>query len=638
MLAAGFVFADNENYDGQDVSGKNFSKISHRYSSWIGVTAKGTIFSGHYGSETSYVFSNFTNATLTKADFTSANLLGTAFTNANLSEASLGEANVQDADFTNANLSGAWLMKVKNLTDTQLRSASDITKIYIDNISKFNLSGLNMSGAYLRDANVQDANFTNANLSGADLHDANVQDANFTNANLSGASLWEVKNLTDTQLRSASDITKIHIVNVSKFNLSGLNMSGAWLHGANAQDANFTNANLSGASLGEANVQDVNFTNANLSGASLWEVKNLTDTQLRSASDITKISIDNVSKFNLSGLNMSGAYLSGANAEDADFSNADLTDAELDNANLSGANFTRAVLSGTSTNGADFTNAIIQGADLSSMVSSGFTEAQLKTTASYKEGNLTGVMFDYNNISKWDLSNQNLQNASFFATRITSVNFTNSDLRGAETTATSGAAIYKNTILADGVIKNFAMASSADNLTIRKYTPATSGGEMISAKVSESDATVSGGATLKLDTGARLDVVNKKTLTIASDAMFVIDTSISDPTQVYIESLAGLVIDGKLTVNITEDLLDNVEYRFDVILFEDDSSIACLEDLKPDENLYLTIKGKTFNGYWSCEMNENKFTILATQVPEPATIAAIFGALALGLAVYRRRK
>ena len=120
--------------------------------------------------------------------------------------------------------------------------------------------------------------------------------------------------------------------------------------------------------------------------------------------------------------------------------------------------------------------------------------------------------------------------------------------------------------------------------------------------------------------------------------MFVIDTSASDPTQVYIESLAGLVIDGKLTVNVTEDLWDNVEYWFDVILFEDDSSIACLEDLKPDENLYLTIKGKTFNGYWSCEINENKFTILATQVPEPATIAAIFGALALGLAVYRRRK
>ncbi len=247
-------------------------------------------------------------------------------------------------------------------------------------------------------------------------------------------------------------------------------------------------------------------------------------------------------------------------------------------------------------------------------------------------------MFDYNNISKWDLSNQNLQNASFFATRITNVNFTNSDLRGAETTATSGAAIYKNTIMADGVIKNFSMASAADSLTIRKYTPATSGGEMISAKISESDATVSGGATLKLDTGARLDVVNKKTLTIAENGVLIIDTSISDPTQIYIESLAGLVIDGKLTINITEDLLPDVEYKFDLISFESDSNIASLKDLKPDEILYLTIKGETFNGYWTCVINENKFSILATQVPEPATIAAIFGALALGLAIYRRRK
>ena len=105
---------------------------------------------------------------------------------------------------------------------------------------------------------------------------------------------------------------------------------------------------------------------------------------------------------------------------------------------------------------------------------------------------------------------------------------------------------------------------------------------------------------------ASLDVVNKKTLTIARDAMFVIDTSASDPTQVYIESLAGLVIDGKLTVNITEELLPDVEYKFDLISFENDSNIASLNDLKPDESLYLTIKGKTFNGYWSCEINESR--------------------------------
>ena len=335
------------------------------------------------------------------------------------------------------------------------------------------------------------------------------------------------------------------------------------------------------------------------------------------------------------GASFRGADLSKRTTDGTGFDAAKVINVDFTGANLSDVNFQNADVSGS-----NFTDAIINGANFGENIAvKNFTLEQLCSTKSYKIKDLSRVNFCKVSLDGGDFSDQNLQHARFYKGSLKNTNFTGADLRDtfAADVDYEGKRI-KNTIWQTGEIKNFSMESADDNLTIRKYTPVASSGKMINAKVSESDATVSGGATLKLDTGARLDVVNKKTLTIAENGVLVIDTAASDPTQIYIESLAGLVIDGKLTVNITEDLLPNVEYRFDLISFESDSNIASLKDLKPDESLYLTIKGKTFNGYWSCVINENKFTILATQVPEPAIVAAIFGALALGLAVFRRRK
>ena len=283
----------------------------------------------------------------------------------------------------------------------------------------------------------------------------------------------------------------------------------------------------------------------------------------------------------------------------------------------------------------NFTDAKINGTNFTAATYSAFERKQLYTTASYKNHDLSNTNLSDNDFSGWNFANQNLQNSDLTYAVLDSTDLTNADLRGATLADIDGTPIYKNTILDDGVIKNFEMASSAANLTIRKYTPSPNlaSTTMISAKISESDATVYGGATLKLDTGARLDVVNKKTLTIASNGELVIDTSASDPTQIFVESLASLVIDGKLTVNITEELLENVEYKFDLISFEDGSIIDI-----PEECVSLTVLGESFDGAWSCVKNENTFSLIITQVPEPATYAAIFGALALGLAVFRRRK
>jgi len=95
------------------------------------------------------------------------------------------------------------------------------------------LSGANLSGAYL----------FRANLQGADLHGANLQWAPLREANLQGAELW----------------------------------------GANLQEANLVTANLQGADLSGADLQGAFLRRANLQEASLVEARGLTESQVKAA-------------------------------------------------------------------------------------------------------------------------------------------------------------------------------------------------------------------------------------------------------------------------------------------------------------------------------------------------------------------
>lgn len=538
MLATCFVFADNENYDGQDVSGKSFYS-SHKNSSWIGATAVDTWF---------------------QADLTNAN-----FTNANLNKARFSgtKINVTDAIFTNANLSSAKFYKVKGLTDSQLRSAESIAGIWLDDIdlSNFNLSGLDFSGGQFYGSTVSNVDFTNAILDKVIFYGG-------------------VIGLTDKQLRSAKSLvgTIIRDMDATGFDLSGLNLSAGGIIGIKCLNSNFI---------------ETNFISANLAGSDF----------------------------------------SGSNFSRADLKNVYLDNSSLVNTNLFGTNLTGASFTAKT----DFTGATINGADLTSTVENGFTFAHLESTKSYADKNLSGVIFDYNDIGAWNLSGLNLQNTSFFASKIAGTNFSNSDLRGADISVTKGTATYKNTIMSNGVIKNFSMTSADESLSIRKYTPAE-GGENISAKIAE-DAMISGGAKLTLEQGAFFEVANGKTLSVASDGLIQIDTDLSGSTIFNVNSNSGLVFeDGStLTVNIVDNIITSDAYTFAVISFEDDSRIAGLNNFVKDETLFLTVNGKKFNGAWNYAVKGNDLSI-SINVPEPATYAAIFGALALAFAAYRRRK
>lgn len=541
MLATCFVFADNENYDGQDVSGKTFYG-SRKNSSWIGATAVGTWF-------ISEAFSS--------PDLTNAN-----FTNANLNKARI-EGTVTDAIFTNANLNECNICYVKGLTDSQLRSAADITGIQFTrtDLSNLNFSGLDFSGGQFYGTTVSNVDFTNAILDKVIFYGG-------------------VIGLTDKQLRSAKSLvgTIIRDMDATGFDLSGLNLSAGGIIGIKCLNSNFI---------------ETNFISATLSGSDF----------------------------------------SGSN-----FSRADLKNVYLDNSSLVNTNLFRTNLTGASfTAKTDFTGATINGADLTSTVENGFTFAHLESTKSYADKNLSGVIFDYNDIGAWNLSGLNLQNTSFFASKIAGTNFSNSDLRGADISVTKGTATYKNTIMSDGVIKNLSMASADESLSIRKYTPAE-GGENISAKIAE-DAMISGGAKLTLEQGAFFEVANGKTLTVASDGLIQIDTDLSGSTIFNVNSSSGLVFeDGAiLTVNIVDDIMTSDAYTFAVISFEDDSRIAGLNNFVKDETLFLTVNGEKFNGAWNYAVKGNDLSI-SINVPEPATYTAIFGALALGFVAYRRRK
>jgi Pentapeptide repeats (8 copies) len=111
------------------------------------------------------------------------------------------------------------------------------------------------------------------------------------------------------------------IIDLSEANLSGANLSGAFLF-----EADLSGANLSGACLFEADLSESDLSKANLMNA------NLRYANLRYA-DLSGATLMDA---NLSDANLSHADLSGATLMNADLSHADLSHADLSNSMLDG--------------------------------------------------------------------------------------------------------------------------------------------------------------------------------------------------------------------------------------------------------------------------------------------------------------
>ena len=204
---------------------------------------------------------------------------------------------------------------------------------------------------------------------------------------------------------------------------------------------------------------------------------------------------------------------------------------------------------------------------------------------------------------------------------------------------TTGVYFTKNTIMFGGKIQNFSMASSADNFSIRKYTPATKGGATISAKFAE-NASVSGNAILTLEQGAEVEVVDNATLSFGTESTLLVNTDRDGSTSLSIASGAGISFENEATlfVNIIDEnsAVNTDGFTFAIMNWNDDSRINGLYDFVLDKTIFLYLNGVAFTKEWNYIVKDN--SLIITAVPEPATYAAVFGALALALAVARRRR
>jgi uncharacterized protein YjbI with pentapeptide repeats len=177
-------------------------------------------------------------------------------------------------------------------------------------------------------------------------------------------------------------------VNLSSYDLGGVNLSnaalrlcdlsGANLMGADLRRADLGKANLSGAYLSKADFFEANLSEANLSEAYLFEA--------------------NLSRVNLNGADLQLVYLGKADLRGAYLIGANLAEVDLRGASLVGANLSEAILCsanliGTDLQGADLRTADLEGANLMG--------ARLLKT-SFEEANLSGCSIY--GISCWSLN------------------------------------------------------------------------------------------------------------------------------------------------------------------------------------------------------------------------------------------
>lgn len=440
------------------------------------------------------------------------------------------------------------------------------------------------SNSSWKNANLTNASFEGAIINNVDISGAIIKGASFENAILDDVSiLTKTKSYIDKDLSGVNlgidyfKIKKIAILDFSGFNLTGASLC-ANLY--NPDNPYYTNPD------GLFKYDDAIILGADMT--KIWFQKE----QLCSTKSYKDKMLD-------------GIAISDTNLSDIDFGGVSLKNAHFGYINLTGANFSNANLTGAKFYGLD-------------LMSSYVCDFSLKNA----------VFF-----------NANLTNANFNEVILENVDFRGSNMTNVEIRYFSSKNPYKNTIMSDGAIKNFTMASTDDALTIRKYTPASNGGEMISAKISEDNAKISGGAVLSLERGADLIVTNTKTLTVASDGAIAIDTDLSGSTKFTVDHGAGLVFENgaTLNVNIVEEILSSDVLEFAVISFADDSRISGLSDFVKDKTLFLTVNGEKFSGAWEYALKSGGLYI-SLNIPEPATYAAIFGLLALGFAAWRKRK
>lgn len=286
----------------------------------------------------------------------------------------------------------------------------------------------------------------------------------------------------------------------------------------------------------------------------------------------------------------------------------------------------------------------------------------LQSTKSWKNKDLSGVAIEGNGNFSADFSGFNLQNM-FFGYRYSNqylnlnLNLTSADMRGLSYLSNVqfvNGTIYKNTILEDGSVYLFDLAQSGDYLYVREYRNkdgVVQNKPAIVTKPLVKTESVAGGAKIAIDMGC-LQLNNDVKINFEGSESeksvleFMFNTAeyeefMSNGIGVGIKLSSGSLITFYDNFEIVVELTGSVEKGDNFLLIDGDAmnSIAGIDALEKGENIIVNLNGsKLNNNDWEFYYVNGDFGVeILTTVPEPATCAAILGALALGLSLWRRR-
>jgi uncharacterized protein YjbI with pentapeptide repeats len=272
--------------------------------------------------------------------------------------------------------------------------------------------------------------------------------------------------------------------------LSGRNLTMAYLIGADFSLANLSNANffiaaLSDADFAGAEIRGANFRKYDPPGGCCYVGlpigSGITTAQVYStasyqAGDLSGINFDynDLPGVNFGGQNVTNASFSGATLSNALFKQANLSNVNFGGTNLTRADFSKAILTNTSFDKGNLTGAILRDANLANANFKGTSNGYCGpgpcpevyatlTDADFSEANLTNAYFGAPNLSGVIFRETNLTNTYFRGSvcsvfgcyqidpSLTNTDLTGADTRGANLTIPSNAAT-KNLIRPDGHI------------------------------------------------------------------------------------------------------------------------------------------------------------------------------------------
>lgn len=435
------------NLTGTDLSDANLTSANLSYADLAGANLSGADLTDATLQHADIPNANFAGANLTEATLMQMDATNADFTGANLTRSGFKDSNITgviftDANITRASFSGSTAISLAQLTSTANYQLGDLAGIGIQSyasgpqqdLSGINFSGFNLAGATLR-ATFDDADFSNADLAGATLDRTSLIGADFTDAVVDNASLnsLSLQQLQSTANYKAQNLSMIRFdyADMSGLDLSGFNLAGFSSYASELSSTDFSGADLTDAGFGLSNLTGADFTDAEVKGIHLAGVTDngFTYQQLASTAsfkdgDLGDISLirNDLSGWDLSDLSMVGAGLGSSGLSVAP---TNLTGTNLSRSDLTGANFIQSILTGT-----DFTDAVIKDAKFKDAVN--LTNAQVMSTASYKTGDLSGILWWNLDLSGWDLSGVSLSDGDFEDAEMIGINLSGSDLTGSD--------------------------------------------------------------------------------------------------------------------------------------------------------------------------------------------------------------